>query len=94
MHKITLNSAKILVLLGRIIIAEEGINGTISGTYEQTEAYMNAMHKDPLFTDLEFKIDEVPGHVFKKLHVRHKKEIVTFRSEYEINPNQPYRNLS
>jgi UPF0176 protein len=83
-----LEFCKNLGVLGRIIIASEGLNGTISGTYEQTEAYMNEMHKDPRFTDLEFKIDEFSGHVFKKLHVRHKKEIVTFRSEYDINPNQ------
>lgn len=83
-----LQFCKNLGVLGRIIIADEGINGTISGSYEQTEKYMNELHKDPKFTDLEFKIDEINGHVFKKLRVGHKKEIVTFRSEHYINPNE------
>src|SRR5580765_5996833 len=62
---------------GRILIAEEGINGTLSGTIEQTNAYMFSLKMDPRFKDIEFKIDTVSGHVFKKLYVRPKKEIVT-----------------
>jgi len=76
-----------LGLRGRILIAGEGINGTCSGTYEQTEQYMNHMKSDAMFADLEFKIDEVPKHVFKKMHVRYKKELVTFRLSKDINPN-------
>lgn len=83
-----LEFCKNLGILGRIIIASEGINGSISGTYNQTETYMNELHKDARFRDLEFKTDEVNSHVFKKLHVKHKKEIVTFRSENDINPNE------
>ena len=83
-----LEFCKRLGVLGRIIIAEEGINGTLSGTYKQTETYINEIHKDPKFSDIEFKTDDINGHVFKKLHVRHKKEIVTFRSEHDINPNK------
>lgn len=83
-----LEFCKNLGVLGRIIIASEGINGTVSGTQEQTQNYIDEMHKDPRFSDLEFKTDEVSSHVFKKLHVRYKKEIVTFRSEHDINPNE------
>ena len=77
-----------LGVLGRILIAGEGINGTISGTYEQTDEYIKHMQSDPRFTDMEFKIDEVNGHVFKKLFVRCKNEIVTFRLDKEIDPNK------
>jgi len=34
-----------LHLKGRIIIAKEGINGTVSGTKEATDEYMKVMHK-------------------------------------------------
>ena len=34
---------KELGLKGRILVASEGINGTVSGTVEQTDAYMEAM---------------------------------------------------
>lgn len=73
-------------LKGRILVANEGINGTVSGTIEQTDAYMNMMKSDPLFEGIVFKIDEADGHAFKKMHVRPRKELVTFRLEDDINP--------
>lgn len=59
-----------LELKGRILVAKEGINGTCSGTVEQTEKYMEAMNNDPRFDGIVFKIDEADGHAFKKMHVR------------------------
>ncbi|MGZ4033103.1 MAG: oxygen-dependent tRNA uridine(34) hydroxylase TrhO [Tumebacillaceae bacterium] len=73
---------------GRILVAEEGINGTCSGTVEQTQQYMDHLHADPRFADLWFKIDEADEHAFKKIFVRHKKELVTFRLEDDIDPNE------
>ncbi|MBV6479440.1 MAG: hypothetical protein HGGPFJEG_02213 [Ignavibacteria bacterium] len=73
---------------GRIVIAPEGINGTISGTEEQTNAYIYAMRMDDRFRDMEFKIDNAEGHAFKKLYVRPKNEIVTLKLEEDIDPNQ------
>lgn len=70
-----------LGLKGRILVASEGINGTVSGTVEQTQKYMDHMHADPRFADLWFKIDEADGHAFQKMFVRHKEELVTFRVE-------------
>ncbi len=49
---------KKLGIKGRILIAPEGINGTLSGTVEQTEAYMAMMNLMPLFKDMVYKIDE------------------------------------
>lgn len=83
-----LKFCKELGLKGRIHIADEGINGTVSGTVEQTDAYMDYLKKDPRFHDIVFKIDEAEGHAFKKMHVRHRKEIVTLRLEDDINPNE------
>lgn len=77
---------KDLGLKGRILVAREGINGTVSGTVEQTDAYMDAMHQDPRFADMVFKVDEHDGHAFKKMHVRPRKELVTLRLEDDINP--------
>jgi len=37
---------KSLNLVGRIIVADEGLNGTVSGTKESCEAYMAAIHAD------------------------------------------------
>ncbi|GIN62158.1 UPF0176 protein [Robertmurraya siralis] len=79
---------KELGLKGRILVAAEGINGTVSGTVEQTEQYMKKMNEDPRFAEMVFKIDEADGHAFKKMHVRPRKELVTLRLEDDINPNE------
>src|SRR5690625_724295 len=77
-----------LELKGRILVAHEGINGTVSGTIEQTEKYIEAMHADPRFANMEFKIDAHDGHAFKKMHVRPRKELVTLRLEDDVNPKE------
>ncbi len=74
-------------LKGRILVAHEGINGTVSGTEEQTSAYIEYMHGHPLFHDMPIKVDDADEHVFKKLFVRPKKELVTFRLEDDVDPN-------
>ena len=79
-HLLCLN----LNLLGRIIVAPEGLNGTVSGLTADCEAYMAALHADPRFADIEFKVDEADGHTFQKLLVRVKAEIV--HSELGVNP--------
>ena len=65
-----------LDLRGRIIVAAEGLNGTVSGTRESCAAYMAVIKADPRFVALDFKVDEVVGHAFQKLHVRVKPELV------------------
>lgn len=79
---------KELGVKGRILVAAEGINGTLSGTVEQTEAYMAHMHADPRFATMVFKVDESDKHAFKKIFVRPRKELVTFRLEDDIDPNE------
>jgi len=81
-----LDFCKELGLKGRILVAKEGINGTVSGTVEQTDHYMDTMHNDPRFADMTFKVDEHDGHAFKKMHVRPRNELVTLRLEEDVNP--------
>ncbi|MGX9133797.1 oxygen-dependent tRNA uridine(34) hydroxylase TrhO [Rummeliibacillus sp. JY-2-4R] len=79
---------KSLDLKGRILVASEGINGTVSGTIEQTNAYMEYMMANPIFNGIVFKIDEAEGHAFKKMHVRPKTELVNFSLEDDIDPHE------
>ncbi|PLR78678.1 hypothetical protein CU633_03750 [Bacillus sp. V3-13] len=81
-----LKFCKEIGLKGRILVAKEGINGTVSGTIEQTETYMKAMKQDPRFADMVFKIDDESGHAFKKMHVRHREELVHLGLEDDVNP--------
>jgi UPF0176 protein len=63
-------------ILGRIIVAPEGLNGTISGLKENCEKYMLDLRSDARFAHTDFKIEEFDTHAFQKLHVRVKPEIV------------------
>ena len=63
-------------LRGRIIIAQEGINGTISGPKEVCAQYMYDLKDHPNFTHTHFKVASHHQHAFQKLHVRIKPEIV------------------
>lgn len=83
-----LEQCKELELKGRILVATEGINGTVSGTIEATNAYMELMQNDPLFKGIVFKIDEVEGHAFKKMHVRPRPELVNLSLEDDVNPHE------
>jgi len=74
-------------LKGRIIIASEGLNGTVSGLKEDCQKYMDHVKSDPRFDSLEFKIDDLDSNAFKKLNVRVKPEIV-FSGFSHIDPNQ------
>ena len=81
-----LADCKELGLKGRILVADEGINGTVSGTIEQTNAYMELMKNDPRFSSTIFKIDEAEQNAFKKMHVRYRPELVNLSLEDDVNP--------
>jgi UPF0176 protein len=66
-----------LNLKGRIIIAKEGINGTVEGTKENTEKYIEETTKDVRFADISFKKSVGTGDAFPKLRVKVRDEIVT-----------------
>jgi UPF0176 protein len=72
---------------GRIIVAHEGLNGTVSGRTEDCERYMADLKADPRFAHTDFKVEEHDTHGFQKLHVRVKPEIVHSGMAH-INPGQ------
>lgn len=72
---------------GRIIIASEGLNGTVSGLKEDCEKYITYIKSDARFDKIEFKIEESHNHGFEKLHVRVKSEIV-YSGFKHVNPNE------
>jgi UPF0176 protein len=71
-------------------VADEGLNGTVSGTMEACKAYMDVVHADPRFAKTDFKIDEVDEPSFIKMHCRYKAEIVHsgLRDPQYIDPNK------
>ena len=83
-----LRICKDMNLKGRILIANEGINGTVSGTVEDTDKYKNYMEKHPFFKGIVFKVDEAEDHAFKKMHVRPRPELVNLSLEDDVNPRE------
>lgn len=77
-----------LHLKGRILVAKEGLNGTVSGTVEETNRYMEAMHTHPLFHDMTFKVDPHDGHAFRRLSVKLRPEIVAWHMEDSPDPDK------
>jgi UPF0176 protein len=77
---------------GRVIVAKEGINGTIEGTNEACAEYMDMMKADPRFADIHWKISEGTenGNAFPRLSVKVRPEIVSLHlgNEKDIDPNE------
>jgi len=73
-------------LKGTIILAPEGINGTVAGTRETVEAYLQLLRTDVRLADLDVKFSQALEQPFPRLRVREKKEIVTFRQK--VDPDQ------
>ncbi len=64
-------------LKGMILLAEEGINGTISGSKDDVAAFQQWLVNDPRFDNCHYKTSLYHRHPFFRLKVRLKKEIVT-----------------
>ncbi len=73
-------------LKGRIIIASEGINGTVEGLVKDTNKYMSTLKKSELFKGIKFKKSEGTGEAFRKLSIRVRPEVVTAR--IPVDPTQ------
>ena len=65
-----------LGLKGRIIIAHEGINGTVGGPSHAIEQYKQAHYNYPLFSDIDFKESAGTADYFPRLSIKIKQEIV------------------
>ena len=66
-----------LGLKGRILIATEGINGTLAGPRAAVDEYVSALRADARFADIEMKISAGDAGTFPKLAIKVRPEIVT-----------------
>ena len=76
-----------LGLLGTILLAEEGINGTISGPEKSIRRMFERLRNDVRLRDLHYKESWASEQVFHRMKVRLKKEIVTLGVN-GIDPNR------
>lgn len=72
---------------GTLLLAIEGINGTVSGPKPGIDAVLNWLKSDPRLADIEHKESLAQEQTFYRTKVKLKKEIVTMGVE-GIDPNQ------
>lgn len=74
-----------LALKGSVLLAQEGINGTVAGAHEAIDAFVHELAQGEMFggrlNNLELKFSTAEAMPFNRLKVRLKKEIVTLGDE-------------
>jgi len=73
-------------VLGTIILAEEGINGTVSSSAEGIKEILAFIRKEERFSQMPYRISTTPRKTFYRIRVVVRKEIVTL-GDASINPN-------
>eukprot|EP00516_Mucochytrium_quahogii_P012045 CAMPEP_0203790036 /NCGR_PEP_ID=MMETSP0100_2-20121128/3816_1 /ASSEMBLY_ACC=CAM_ASM_000210 /TAXON_ID=96639 /ORGANISM=" , Strain NY0313808BC1" /LENGTH=360 /DNA_ID=CAMNT_0050693119 /DNA_START=901 /DNA_END=1980 /DNA_ORIENTATION=+ len=71
---------------GTLLLAKEGINGTVSGSRKGIDALLKRLRSDPRLADLDHKESYHETKPFMRMKVRLKKEIVTLGVP-EVDPN-------
>lgn len=71
---------------GTLLLAQEGVNGTISGTRAGIDAVLARLRADPRLAALEHKESFSDRHPFLRLKVKLKQEIVTLGVPF-VDPN-------
>ena len=72
---------------GTVLLAEEGINGTVSGSSKSIAKFKNFLFEKDLLSESDFKVSSADFMPFPRLKVKLKKEIVTI-GDCEINPGE------
>ena len=76
-----------LGLKGRIIVAKEGINGTVEGLKEATEEYIRMVNLKSGIKDIHFKRSVGSGEVFTKLSIKVRDDIVSSSiKDFKLDP--------
>ncbi len=80
-----------LGLTGRIIVANEGINGTVEGKTEDCEKYIKWMETEKKFRNIDWKKSTGIGNAFPRLSVKVRTEIVSLHlvdDNKDIDPHK------
>ena len=76
-----------LGLNGTVLLAREGINGTIAGTEHGISEIIRFLRADPRLSGIDYKLSHASDKPFYRMKVRLKKEIVTLGVE-AVDPTQ------
>lgn len=70
---------------GRIYISEQGINGQMSGSIADASAYIDWMENHPHFKNTHFKLHHHHEHVFPRMTVKYRKQLVALDREVDMS---------
>ncbi|HSI10468.1 MAG TPA: rhodanese-related sulfurtransferase [Chthoniobacter sp.] len=73
-----------LGLKGRVLIATEGINGTLAGPRVAIDQYIATLRADERFADIEIKTSEGDANTFPRLMIKVRPEIVTLGADIPL----------
>ena len=82
-----LEKMKQMDIRGTLLLAAEGINGTISGSRESIDTLLDWLREDTRLAELDSKESYTDKQPFRRTRVKLKKEIVTMGVE-DIDPNK------
>lgn len=88
------NLCERLNLTGRIIVAEQGINGTLGGHIDDVKAYIKEMKQYAPFKNTQYKWSDGDGDEFPKLSVKVRDELVSLQPDEEFDVFNSTRGLS
>lgn len=77
-----------LGLTGRILVANEGINGTVEGEAFAIKEFEKFLLSESFLSDMDIKRSEGTGDAFKKLKVKVRDEIVGTKFPKDIDPTK------
>ena len=79
-----------LNLQGRILVSEQGLNGTVGGEIDDLKAYIKETKQLPGFKDIVFKWSDGTREDFPRMSVKVRRELVGFQNaeqEIEVDDN-------
>ena len=75
-----------LDIMGTILLADEGINGTVCGLPESIDKLIEIMRAHEGLNDLPYKSSFAPGHVFNRAKVKVKPSLINIGAD--VDPNK------
>ena len=74
-------------ICGTVLVAKEGLNGTVGGTEEAIDLFTDLLVNSFGFTCDDYKFSTAAEKPFPKMKVKLKKEIVTMKQDH-VDPNK------
>lgn len=77
-------------LTGRIYISKEGVNGQMSGSYEDATNFMEWLKSKKEFDGIVYKVDPSDKNIFYKMTVKERQQLVAFDHEVDLKKRGPH----